>query len=145
MAGADEGRGAAGSQGGSDENDVRCLQALRSRLDAELDLLALLQFAVAFRLDGGEVDEDVFPVFAANETIALDRIEPLHSASESIGHLCSCLLGRDLAERKLTDKEKTARPSGGISSSSPSDCVVHERHGITPGRGSQAAGWPHER
>src|SRR5215213_7426383 len=65
----------------SDGADVRGLRTLLALLDVELDALVLLQRAIARRLNGGEVDEDVgVPTVGGDEAVALLAVEPLHGA-----------------------------------------------------------------
>jgi len=55
---------------------VGSLKAFGTLLDGELHLLVLFQLLVAFHLEGGEVDEDIFAFFATNEAKAFGGIEP---------------------------------------------------------------------
>src|SRR5262249_49823623 len=48
--------------------------------DLELHPLALFEGAVAIRLDGGEVDEDVPTTVDRDEAVALVRVEPFDGA-----------------------------------------------------------------
>ncbi len=64
--------------------DVLCLPALRALDYVKMNLLAFLQAAEAVGLNGGEVNENVLAVLAADESIALGVIEPLY---------CSCFHG----------------------------------------------------
>src|SRR5438552_12580198 len=59
-------------------SDVRCLKALRPPRHLELHLVPLRQAPEAARLDGGEVDEDVFATFLSDEPVPLRVVEPLH-------------------------------------------------------------------
>ena len=68
---------------GLDGLDVLRLPALRPLYDIELDLLAFLQAAKAIRLDGGEVNENVLAILAAEKTITLGIVKPLY---------CSCFV-----------------------------------------------------
>ena len=61
--------------------DVLRLPALRSLYDVELDLLTFLQTAKTVGLDGGEVNENVLAILAAEKTITLGIVKPLY---------CSC-------------------------------------------------------
>ncbi len=70
---------------GLERLNLLCLQSLRTLLDDELYGLSFLQAAEAIRLDGREMNENVFATLAADETIALRVIEPLHS---SLFHTC---------------------------------------------------------
>ena len=64
-----------------DAFDVLCLPALRALHDVELNLLTFLQAAKAVCLDGGEVNENVLAILAADKAIALGIVKPLY---------CSC-------------------------------------------------------
>src|ERR687897_2776319 len=67
--------------GGSDGANVLRLGALLALRDVELDLLALVERAVAVADDGGVVAEDVgAAAVLGDEPEALLRVEPLHSA-----------------------------------------------------------------
>ena len=57
--------------------DVRCLQALRAGGNFKLNRLAFVQRFVPFRLNRGEVDEDVLAGLALDESESLAGIEPL--------------------------------------------------------------------
>src|SRR5438128_1455435 len=67
------------------------LRALGTLGDLELDLLVLLEVAVAGALDRAEVHEDVRSVLLRDEAVALLRAEPLHG---SCRHCNSLLPGR---------------------------------------------------
>src|SRR4051794_11041307 len=58
--------------------DVRCLQALRTFGDFELDLLPLFQSAETLARDRRVVHEHVLTILLANEPEPLLRVEPLH-------------------------------------------------------------------
>src|SRR5829696_3154107 len=61
--------------------DVLRLRALLALGHVELDLLALIERAVAGRRDRGVVHEDVgTPTFDGDEAVALFGVEPLHGA-----------------------------------------------------------------
>ncbi len=60
---------------------VFCLPALGPLHYVKLYLLTFLQAAEAIRLDGGEMHEDILAVLAADKSIALGIVKPLH---------CSC-------------------------------------------------------
>ncbi|SPF43586.1 conserved hypothetical protein [Candidatus Sulfotelmatobacter kueseliae] len=64
-----------------DALDVFCLPALRAFDHVELHLLSFLETAESARLDGGEMHEDILTILAADETVALSVVKPLH---------CSC-------------------------------------------------------
>src|SRR5436190_993057 len=63
---------------GSDGPDVLRFLALATGGDVELDLLALLQRAVAAALDVGVMDENVVALLAGDEAEALLGVEELH-------------------------------------------------------------------
>lgn len=67
----------------SDLRDVRSLRALLALDNLELDPVALGEGLEATPLNGAEVNEDVRPPFAGDETVALGVIKPLHGASET--------------------------------------------------------------
>jgi hypothetical protein len=66
---------------GLDALDVLCLPALGTFHYVELNLLTFLQAAKPVCLDGGEVNENVLAILAADKTIALGIVKPLY---------CSC-------------------------------------------------------
>src|SRR5580698_2134526 len=61
-----------------DALDVFCLPALRAFDHVKLDLLTFLQAAESAGLNGGEMHEDILAVLAADESIALGVVKPLH-------------------------------------------------------------------
>jgi hypothetical protein len=63
---------------GSLFRDVGCLRSFLALNDLELYSIALSQGLEAVSLDGAEVDEDVGPPLARDETVALCIVEPLH-------------------------------------------------------------------
>jgi len=63
-------------QTNSDFLYVRGLQTLRSLLDIELNLVALIQRAVAISTDRLKMDENVFAVLTSDEAKALGSVEP---------------------------------------------------------------------
>ena len=63
---------------GLEASHVRRLEALRTGGHFELDRLAFVQRLVTIRLDGREVDENIFATLALNETKAFTCVEPLH-------------------------------------------------------------------
>src|SRR5690606_23915015 len=66
----------------SQRADVLRLRALRTLRDVELDLLVLVQRAVAARLDGRVVGEHVSAaVLGGDEAEALLSVEPLHGSN----------------------------------------------------------------
>ena len=58
--------------------NVSGLQALRTADDFKFDRLAVVQAAVPIRLDRGEMDENVLPGLALDESKAFAGVEPLH-------------------------------------------------------------------
>src|SRR6478735_4346801 len=68
-------------RGGSDDLDLLGLGALRALRDVEVDLLAVLELAVAAALDGRVVNEDVSAAAVLlDEAEALFAVEPLNGA-----------------------------------------------------------------
>src|SRR5215471_4151727 len=61
--------------------DVLCLPALGAFDYVELHLLSFLEAAETAGLDGGEMHEDILAILAADKTVALGVVKPLH---------CSC-------------------------------------------------------
>ncbi len=59
-------------------DNVFRLKALGALGDFKLHRRALLKAAIAFTLNGGEVDENVLSRRALDETVALAGVEPLH-------------------------------------------------------------------
>src|SRR5579871_2237014 len=68
-------------EAGLDALDVLCLPALGAFDYVKLHLLTFLEAAESARLNGGEMHEDILAVLAADKTIALGVVKPLH---------CSC-------------------------------------------------------
>ena len=64
-----------------DALDVLSLPALGAFDHVKLNLLTFLQTAESASLDGGEMHEDILAILAANESVALGVVKPLH---------CSC-------------------------------------------------------
>jgi len=64
--------------GGLDALDVLCLPALGAFYHVELNLLTFLQAAKTACLDGGEVNENVLAILAADKSIALGIVKPLY-------------------------------------------------------------------
>jgi len=58
--------------------NVGSLQALRAAGNLEFDGLSLVKGAVAVRLDGGEMDENVLSALALDEAKALAGVKPLY-------------------------------------------------------------------
>jgi len=63
---------------GLEASHVRRLEALRTGGHFELDRLAFVQRLVTIRLDGREMDENIFATLALNETKAFTCVEPLN-------------------------------------------------------------------
>jgi hypothetical protein len=66
---------------GLDRLDVLCLPSLGAFDYVKLHLLTFLEAAESARLDGGEMYEYILSILAADESIALGVVKPLH---------CSC-------------------------------------------------------
>ena len=64
-----------------DALDVLCLPALGAFDHVKLHLLTFLKAAESAGLNGGEMHEDILAVLAADKSIALGVVKPLH---------CSC-------------------------------------------------------
>ena len=64
-----------------DALDVLCLPALGALHNVKLHLLTFLKAAEAASLNGGEMHEYILAVLAADKTVALGVVKPLH---------CSC-------------------------------------------------------
>ena len=64
-----------------DALDVFCLPALGAFDHVKLHLLTFLEAAESAGLDGGEMYEDILTILAADKSIALGVVKPLH---------CSC-------------------------------------------------------
>ena len=60
-------------------SDVRSLQTFRSAGDLEFNRLPFVERLVPFRLDSGEVYENVFTGLALDEPETLTGVEPLYS------------------------------------------------------------------
>jgi len=57
----------------------------------ELDGFALIQRAVAVLLDGGEMNEDIFPCGPLDKTVSFSPVEPLYCSLLSHNELLSPL------------------------------------------------------
>jgi hypothetical protein len=66
--------------------DVSSLRTLLALLDFEFDLLAFIQVAETFALDGGVVDKDIRAALTSNKAVALATIEPLDRADDTFRH-----------------------------------------------------------
>src|SRR5512143_1390717 len=73
--------------------NVLSLPALGSLHDVELNRLTFLKAAETVRLDGGEMDENVLAILAADKTKTLSVVEPLYS---SLFHVTVCSFCVDL-------------------------------------------------
>jgi hypothetical protein len=58
--------------------NVLCLPALGAFHHVKLNCLTLLEGAEALCLNGGVVNEDIFPALAADESETLGVVKPLH-------------------------------------------------------------------
>jgi hypothetical protein len=90
--------------------DVLCLPALRAFDHVKLYLLSFLKAAEAVRLDGGEMYEYILAVLAADKSIALSVVKPLHC---SCFHVDAMFLFVDVA-LKLSDSS-AGRSRAGLS------------------------------
>jgi hypothetical protein len=59
---------------------VACLESFRTLQQVELYRFALVQCAITVLLDGGEVNENILPGRALDETISFSPVEPLYCA-----------------------------------------------------------------
>jgi hypothetical protein len=77
---------------GLEGRDVRSLQALGAAGYFEFHRLAVIQGLVALRLNGREVNENIFAGLALDESVTLAGIEPLNSSLFSqLNSLFFCL------------------------------------------------------
>jgi hypothetical protein len=77
--------------------NVLCLPALGSLHDVELNRLPLLEAAETVRLDGGEMDENVLAILAADKSKTLSVVEPLYC---SLFHFAYCSFLIDVREKE---------------------------------------------
>lgn len=98
------------------------LAVLTSR-DVELDSLALVQRLEAVHLDLGVVNEQVVPILAGDEAVALVRIEPLDSTLSHVVPFFLCPAGQKLRLRAIPVTIRPQRVS--YPESSPSDSTIH--------------------
>ncbi len=77
-----------------DALDVLSLPALGAFDHVKLNLLTFLQTAESTGLDGGEMDEYILAILAADETVALGIVKPLHC---SCFHVVALFLFLDVA------------------------------------------------
>ena len=82
-----------------DALDVLCLPALGAFDHVKLYLLTFLKAAESARLNCGEVHEYILSILAADESIALGVVKPLHCSCFHVG-ACSFVLDVAL---KLSD------------------------------------------
>src|SRR5690606_4724400 len=100
---------------GSGEADVRGLRSLLALRDLELNALALFEAAVARRVDGRGVREDVLSaVVGGDEAETLFGIEPLHGSS---GHETAFFMVHVLPNR--TRQPNLVHDGGGDGSTFP--------------------------
>src|SRR5258707_14221374 len=87
--------------------DRLCLRSAVALRDLEFDPLPLFEAAVAIRLDGGEVDEDVPTTVDRDEAVALVRVEPFDGALSHYQQLPNSARasGSALATAKPVDRE----------------------------------------
>ena len=62
-------------------DDVGSLRATRTFDNLELDILTLIERLEPFVLDCREVNENIIPAFASDETVAFLRTEPFYLAN----------------------------------------------------------------
>ena len=75
----------------SGADDVTRLEALGALQQIELDGFALIQRAVAVLLDGGEMNEDIFPCGPLDKTVSFSPVKPLYCSLLSHNELLSPL------------------------------------------------------
>src|SRR5204863_2641385 len=73
--------------------DVAGLRALGAVNDFELDCLSFFERPETIALDGREVNEDVAPAVALNETVTLGVVEPLDLACDTHRTVPACCNG----------------------------------------------------
>src|SRR5271166_4489257 len=76
----------------SGADDVTRLEPLGALQQIELHGFALVQRAVPILLDGGEMNEDVFPCRPLDKTVSFSPVKPLHCTLLSHDKLLSSLL-----------------------------------------------------
>src|SRR5579864_9813713 len=76
----------------SGADDVSRLEPLGALQQIELHGFALIQRAVPILLDGGEMNEDVFPCGPLDKTVSFSPVKPLHCTLLSPNELLSPLL-----------------------------------------------------
>ena len=74
-----------------DALDVLCLPALGAFNHVKLDLLTFLQAAESAGLNGGEMHEYILAVLAADESIALSVVKPLHCSCFHVDAMFLCV------------------------------------------------------
>jgi hypothetical protein len=77
---------------GSGADDVTRLEPLGALQQIELHGFALVQRAVTILLDGGEMNEDIFPCGPLDKTISFSPVKPLYCTLLSHNELLSPLL-----------------------------------------------------
>jgi len=75
--------------------DVGSLRAFIALLYFEFDLLAFIQVAETFALDGGVVDKDIRAILTSNEAVALAAVEPLDRADDTFRHIICLLMAKE--------------------------------------------------
>jgi hypothetical protein len=64
--------------------DIDSLKAFIARFHRKFDLLSFGQILIAIHLNGGEVNEDIGPIFLGDEAEAFAAIEPFDRAGVPI-------------------------------------------------------------
>src|SRR6516225_5441510 len=73
--------------------DVFGLQTLRSLLHNERDPCSFIERTISARGNGGEMDEDVLPIFALDKAKTFSRIKPLYGSCFFHVSSVSCISG----------------------------------------------------
>jgi len=66
----------------SQANDRICLRSLLALNDVEFDIIALFEGFITVQLDRRVMDENIWPVFTSDESVALGIVEPLNLTFE---------------------------------------------------------------
>jgi len=82
------------SSGISQANDCICLRSFLSLNDVELDVIAFFQGFISVQLNRRVMDENIWPVFTSDESVALGVVEPLDLTFE-LSHRLPPSLHRD--------------------------------------------------